>query len=831
MSDAGVDTTEVPSLRDPAILARLEAFVGKPFSFGDLHAINRAVIAFMRSHGRPLVDVAVPAQDVTGGVVQIVVTEFRLEEIRIAHNRWFSKSAIRSGFGAARGQPIDLDRLQRDLDWVNRNPFRRVDAVFARGVATGTTDIQLDVQDRFPLRVYAGFDNSGTPATGRDRWSLGVNFGNLFDRDVQLSYQFMAGDDFLRHIADGKSRFLAHSASVLVPLAWHGLVEVFGSYVRQSPDVGPFFGQVGYSAQISGRYVQLLDGPPWLSQELQAGFDYKTTDNNLAFGGTQVFSASEDVAQFLATYSASAADPWGVTTLGNDLVVSPGGLTAGNTTAAFARSGTSFARAGYVYDTLTLARTTLLPYGAHSTTRLTAQYADGNLLPSEQLGGGGEESVRGYDPRAVNGSEGLLVREELHSPSFRPARLDVRSACEQWRADRRLLGLRPSQRSAYAAGKSGPLRAGKRRGGLQLGHRPYDRFAQRLWLATPQASRRRAARRAGERRRRPQFLMPDYDSDAADPPGEAVAHVAEAKAAYLARRHCCGLDGQHVTFTREIDLLAEWKAKRRRMLLMGRHDDVADAAQDKHGNPDLAQLRRDHATGKGFEKGFMDAAVHDAHRVDGVLDRLAVGAHIHGRKESGHRVAVPSLIGDQPPRLGRRVAAAARGRGGEQAKRRETAGMTYRRVHAGEAAERMARIDGSVQSERAGERRHIVRDGCEGPARRFSGRSAVPAKIERIDREVRGQTGQKRAIGGPGASHGIAVDEDKRGTPLCEFMDLVSEPRAVYIYIFPSIGHSRSPSGSNARSDSRPIFRPPGLAPIRPGRVSPEVPRRRSHGS
>lgn len=420
VSDAGVDTTEVPSLRDPAILARLEAFVGKPFSFGDLHAINRAVIAFMRSHGRPLVDVAVPAQDVTGGVVQIVVTEFRLEEIRIAHNRWFSKSAIRSGFGAARGQPIDLDRLQRDLDWVNRNPFRRVDAVFARGVATGTTDIQLDVQDRFPLRVYAGFDNSGTPATGRDRWSLGVNFGNLFDRDVQLSYQFMAGDDFLRHIADGKSRFLAHSASVLVPLAWHGLVEVFGSYVRQSPDVGPFFGQVGYSAQISGRYVQLLDGPPWLSQELQAGFDYKTTDNNLAFGGTQVFSASEDVAQFLATYSASAADPWGVTTLGNDLVVSPGGLTAGNTTAAFARSGTSFARAGYVYDTLTLARTTLLPYGAHSTTRLTAQYADGNLLPSEQLGGGGEESVRGYDPRAVNGSEGLLVREELHSPSFRP---------------------------------------------------------------------------------------------------------------------------------------------------------------------------------------------------------------------------------------------------------------------------------------------------------------------------------------------------------------------------------------------------------------------------
>jgi hemolysin activation/secretion protein len=420
VTSAGLDTATVPGLDDPTLQAQLEAYIGKPLTFGDLHAITRLVIAYLRAHQRPLVDVAVPEQDVTTGVVQIVVTEFTLGRIKVRGNRYFPARVIEQGVENESGMPLDLDQLKHDLDWLNRNPFRKVDAVLARGETAGTTDIQLEVHDRFPLRVYAGYDNSGAPATGRDHWSLGFNLGDMFGLDQQFSYQFTAGDDFPRHITDGKARFVAHSISYIAPLPWHDLFEVFGSYARQSPDVGPNFGQVGQSAQVSSRYIHAFGGPSWLSQELQLGFDFKTTNNNLAFGGIQIFAASQDIDQFPLIYTATAVDRFGVTTVENDLVYSPGGITADNTNAAFALSGISFAKANYVYDTISLTRAMQLPYNASWVTRLKAQDSSGDLLSSEQLGGGGEDSVRGYDTRVVNGSQGVLINEELRSPPFAP---------------------------------------------------------------------------------------------------------------------------------------------------------------------------------------------------------------------------------------------------------------------------------------------------------------------------------------------------------------------------------------------------------------------------
>ena len=65
-----------------------------------------------------------------------------------------------------------------------------------------------------------------------------------------------------------------------------------------------------------------------------------------------------------------------------------------------------------------MTRATPLFWSMSAVTRLMAQVSSGNLLPSEELGAGGETSVRGYDERAANGSQGVLVSQELRSPSF-----------------------------------------------------------------------------------------------------------------------------------------------------------------------------------------------------------------------------------------------------------------------------------------------------------------------------------------------------------------------------------------------------------------------------
>ncbi|MGX1197342.1 hemolysin activation/secretion protein [Parvibaculum sp. MBR-TMA-1.3b-4.2] len=420
----GVDVSALSGADAAALDKVLQPFIGQPLRQRDLAAISRAVIAAFRSEGKPLVDVTFPPQDVTSGTVQLLVMEFHLGKIGVSGNKWFDASQYRDGLAQKQGKPIDVDRLKRGLSQLNANPFRQVSAVLKPGASLGETDIGLQVRDRFPLRVYVSYDNTGLRATGRDRWSAGFNWGNAFWAGHRLSYQFTTSGDLLKSRDRGPGlpddpRFMAHALTYTVPLPWLDTLEVFGSYDRQVPDIGPFFGQVGESWQASLRYRHDLPSLDWVNQSVMAGFDYKSSNNDLAFGGVQIFASRTEVDQFLLGYDLTAADDWGQTSFNNTLYLSPGGMSSDNTDSAYAAAGQADADAHYVYNSATVTRVTGLPKGASWVVRLKGQVADGNLPASEKLGAGGTDSVRGYEVRALNRSEGLLLSNELRSPSFR----------------------------------------------------------------------------------------------------------------------------------------------------------------------------------------------------------------------------------------------------------------------------------------------------------------------------------------------------------------------------------------------------------------------------
>jgi hemolysin activation/secretion protein len=103
-------------------------------------------------------------------------------------------------------------------------------------------------------------------------------------------------------------------------------------------------------------------------------------------------------------------------------VFSPGGITGGNTNAAF-RAALAHSSADYVYDRVTLTRTTALPAKFSWIARVTGQVSNSNLQSSEQLTDGGIGSVRGYYTDAALGSEGVLVSQEIRAPAFSIAKL------------------------------------------------------------------------------------------------------------------------------------------------------------------------------------------------------------------------------------------------------------------------------------------------------------------------------------------------------------------------------------------------------------------------
>jgi len=405
----GVVIRDIPLLEDYSFRDKMSGYLGKPMTEVSRTKIIEDVVLFFRSQGRSVVDVSTPPQEVLSGVVQVLVLEGNVGEIRVEGTRWFDTKLLADKMSIKPGEALDSSAVLKDLDWVNRNPFRQVDLVYAKGSELGKTDLVLRTTERFPLRLYAGYEDSGTELTKDARWLAGANWGNVFGHDGQLNYQFISSPDF--------DSFAAHSASFIQPLPWRHVLTFFGSYADTTADMPEPFKMGGFSWQAGARYEVPLPIIYSLRHALVAGLDFKKSNNNLSFGGVTVFNSAADVAEASLGYNASLNDAWGTSSLHSTVFFSPGGMTKNNDNVNF-RDARDKATANYIYGKVELNRTTGLPFDFMLVNMITAQISDANLLASEQMGFGGYDTVRGYDTRVFNSDHGVIVLNELRTPPF-----------------------------------------------------------------------------------------------------------------------------------------------------------------------------------------------------------------------------------------------------------------------------------------------------------------------------------------------------------------------------------------------------------------------------
>ena len=402
-----------------ALEAKLQPFFAKALAELDATALQSAILVHCRELGYPLVDVLIPEQKISSGVVQVVVLEGRVGKIAVTNDgrHWFSSPLITNQFRHTPGDKISSKKLQEDVGWLNRNPaFREVELQLKPGSGVDETDMMLIVKDRFPVSATVGYDDSGNKATGYRRLQAGTTWGNAFGLDHTLGYSYSADEDF--------SYLSAHSVTYLMPLPWRHTVSFSGAYSETTPDMEalglPGFTSAGESYQASLRYTAPL--PQWgiWKHEMSLGADFKRIDNNLLFGGTTLAPTAAEVYQGVLAYNGQLPDRLGVTSLNLQAVYSPGDVGGKNTAAAFAglRSG---AAAEYGYARIVIDRQTRLPWDLTLSTRGTVQRSEGRLLPTEQLGAGGLSTVRGYDEGMAYGDQGFLINTELRLPVWSPS--------------------------------------------------------------------------------------------------------------------------------------------------------------------------------------------------------------------------------------------------------------------------------------------------------------------------------------------------------------------------------------------------------------------------
>jgi hemolysin activation/secretion protein len=410
----GVAITGVP-VPDPSRFTSMAGkYLGSKLTRGDLNKLISDVIVYYRHHDRPVVDVIVPEQDIATGTVQLIVLEGRLEHVTVTGNHWASSEEIDRGVTLQSGDEIRSSQLLDDLDWLNSNSFHTTNVIYHPGEKMGATSLELQTKDRFPVRLYGAYEDSGNASTGFDRYEAGFNWGDAFHLGLgqQLNYQYTTS-------GDGDS-LRAHAGSYVIPLPWRNTITFFGSYTDTKGLIPPLVNINGRSYQISGRYVVPL--PTFRSafgltykESIGAGFDYKYNKNALEFGSLPAGGTLYDVDQFVVGYDGTEADKYGQTTLDDQCYLSPGNWGGNNNDDAFAGSHTR-ATSHYVYDTLSLGRVTRLPGDWSLVLRATLQFSDANLAPSEQLGFGGYDTIRGYDEREVNADEGYLFSTEVRTP-------------------------------------------------------------------------------------------------------------------------------------------------------------------------------------------------------------------------------------------------------------------------------------------------------------------------------------------------------------------------------------------------------------------------------
>ena len=438
---SAMDGVQVPGLFPvdrAALQTGLSALLGRPIGRELLNEIRQVVTESFVNAGRPFIDVGFPQQDITEGRLRVVVQEYRVGQVAVSGNNWFTDRQVTEAAGLTPGETIDKNGLDSRLAAFGASPFVKVTPDFQPGKAPGTTDVTLRVDDRLPVQVSATYHDTGAASTGWDRFDLGVRWGNVAHSGGTLGYTLSSSSDFYNGrpgsdlLYEGvPPRFMSQTVTAELPLDGGARVSLSGGYTRQSPTLGRALGSIGTTTTFSADYTRPADFWPatWIGgtdQEVGIGVSVKRSNNNLSFGGQLVQRGFTVVAEISLHASTNFTNSLGRLHVMNTLTASPGGLTRENSDTAFqplgsSQSGTPGAHARYVYDQLVLTQMTPLPRDYGLLLRATLQASSSTLLGSEQMSIAGMDAVRGYQEFGVAGSQGVLLSAELRGPSFSPS--------------------------------------------------------------------------------------------------------------------------------------------------------------------------------------------------------------------------------------------------------------------------------------------------------------------------------------------------------------------------------------------------------------------------
>jgi hemolysin activation/secretion protein len=391
----------------------LAPYSGKDRDFGDIQKALEALQDAYIARGYNAVRVSVPEQDIRAGQVRLKVVEARVRRVQVQGNKFFNESNVKSGLPSLKeGTSPNTAALGKDAQLVNENPAKQVSVALQATDDPGQVDATVRVTDEKPSRFSAYVDNTGTPNTGDFRVGAGYQNANLFNHDDVLNVQAITSPG---HTSDVK----IFGAGYRIPIySWAGVVDVLAGYSSVNSGTVQGLFNVSGSGDVFGlRYTQLLGRIGSYDHRLSLGLDYRAYKNDVTFADTgEPLVPNITVRPIALTYTGRFS------TVGQDLSFNlsyahniAGGRFGEQADFDAQRPG---AQAGYYVVREGVAYSKVLPSDFIFRALANAQQSKDLLIPGEQFGMGGVDSVRGYYEREVANDVGWRASLEAYSPDF-----------------------------------------------------------------------------------------------------------------------------------------------------------------------------------------------------------------------------------------------------------------------------------------------------------------------------------------------------------------------------------------------------------------------------
>jgi Hemolysin activation/secretion protein len=371
---------------------------GSELTLADLQAMATRITEHYRNDGYFVARAYLPAQDVTGKVVTIAVSEGAYGKIVLRNTSRLS-DPVATGLldGLESGDAITIKPLEHRLLLLSDVPGVHVTSSLVPGEAAGTSDLIVDVT---PGRLVTGSidaDNAGNPYTGEERIGATVNLNNPFGRGDVASLRVLTSGPGLRY---GRASYQTRLGPATAGVAYSRLdyelgkqFEILGA--NGKAEVASVYGSLPL---IRSRDSNLAVGLVYDHRIFQDNIDLfqSVTDRKARVATVQLYGNRQDDFGSGGTNTFFAALSTGSLDIQTPAAAAVDAATA-RTEGGYSKLWFNAGRLQRVTDAFSL-------YGG-----VSGQWASKNLDASEKMVLGGIDGVRAYPQGEGFGDEGYVV--------------------------------------------------------------------------------------------------------------------------------------------------------------------------------------------------------------------------------------------------------------------------------------------------------------------------------------------------------------------------------------------------------------------------------------